>query len=558
MAQYLDGAREDFDVIKHNPNTVVSGSNASYIDLLNAARMGFKAPERLKNIQYHLDLPAFIDYMLLNFYLGNFDWAHQNYYAAVNRETQTGYRFYTWDAEHVMRYSDVNYNNTAKNDKGGPTEIHTLLRENEEYRMMFADAVYKHCFNEGALTPDSFKESFLYRKNEIDKAVILESARWGDYLKATTGTTYTRNDHWLPEVEKVLKDYIPKRRDIVINQFRSSANRLFPQVMPPVIQSEDMPLSKVKKISLVNPNLAEGDIYFTVDGSDPRMTGGGVHGRKYAGAIQVDKNTQIKARFKSKNTGEWSALAEEMYLLDALAGEELIITEIMYDPDNGYPEFIELMNNGEEPVFLKGISFTKGISWTFAGNDLLQPGKGLVLTGDTSLFAKVYGYRAHGQFTKKLSNDGETIILKNSFNLVIDSVTYSNSVPWPVLPGDGYSIELKDISLDNSLAENWKVSDKKHGTPYRPEVLQQWDALIFPNPVKDFATISLGESELSFSKFRIEIFNHAGLLVKSLKAESYNSEITFDMTGMSVGFYYLRLIPETSGFGVTALKLIKM
>jgi hypothetical protein len=558
MAQYLDGSRADFDVIKHNPDNIVSGSNSTYIDLLNAARMGFKTPESLKKIKAHLDLPAFVDYMLLNFYLGNFDWAHQNYYAAVNRETQTGYRFYTWDAEHIMRYSDVNYNNTLKNDKGGPTEIHTLLRENEEYRMMFADAVYKHCFNDGALTPESFLESFLYRKNEIDKAVILESARWGDYLLATTGTTYNRNDHWLPEVEKVLKDYIPKRRDIFINQLRNSSNRLFPQVMPPLIQSEDMPLSKAKKINLVNPNLTEGDIIFTVDGSDPRMIGGRVYGRKYAGALQIEKNTLLKARFKSKNTGEWSALAEKMFLIDASVGEELVISEIMYHPDNDYPEFIELMNSSDEPVFLKGITFTKGISWTFADNDLLQPGKGLVLTGDTSLFYKVYGYRAYGQFTKKLRNEGETIILKNSFNLVIDSVSYSSASPWPVIPGDGYSIELKDISSDNSLAENWKVSEKKYGTPFRPDVSQQWDAFIFPNPVRDYATISLGESELSFSKFGIEIFNHAGLLVKSLKAESYNSEITFDMTGMSEGFYYLRLIPETSGFGVTTLKVIKM
>ena len=558
MAQYLDGAREDFDVIKHNPDNIVSGSNISYYQLLNVARMGFKSPESLKNIQKHLDLPAFIDYMLLNFYLGNFDWAHQNYYAAVNREAQTGYRFYTWDAEHIMRYSEVDYNNTLKNDKGGPTEIHTLLRENEEYRMMFADALYKHCFNDGALTPESFEESFLYRKNEIDRAVILESARWGDYLKATTGTTYNRNDHWLPEVEKVLKDYIPKRRDIFINQLRNSSNRLFPQVMPPLIQSEDMPLSKAKKINLLNPNLTEGDIIFTVDGSDPRMTGGKVNGRKYAGAIQIDKNTILKTRFKSKNTGEWSALAEKIFLIDASVGEELVITEIMYDPDNGYPEFIELMNNGEEPVFLKGISITKGISWNFADNDLLQPGKGLVLTGDTSLFYKAYGYPAYGQFTKKLSNDGETIILKNSFSLVIDSVTYSNSVPWPVIPGNGYSIELKDMSMDNSLAENWKVSEKKHGTPFRPDVSQQWGAFIFPNPVKDFATISLGESELAFSKFGIEIFNHVGIKVKSSAVESYNSDINISMAEMSDGFHYIRVIPENPIFEVIVIKVLKL
>ena len=79
-----------------------------------------------------------------------------------------------------------------------------------------------------------------------------------------------------------------------------------------------------------------------------------------------------------------------------------------------------------------------------------------------------------------------------------------------------------------------------------------------PNPAKDKATINVGNQELAFAKFGVEIFNHAGLMVKSLKTESYNSEITFDMTGMSVGLYYLRLIPETSGFGLTTLKVIKL
>jgi hypothetical protein len=114
LAEYLDASREDFDIIKHNPNNIVQGSNVAYNEMLGLARKGLSTPDALKNIQKYLDLPAFIDYMILNFYLGNFDWAHQNYYAARNRVTKSGFRFYTWDAEHVMRYSDVNYNNTQK------------------------------------------------------------------------------------------------------------------------------------------------------------------------------------------------------------------------------------------------------------------------------------------------------------------------------------------------------------------------------------------------------------------------------------------------------------
>lgn len=230
----------------------------------------------------------------------------------------------------------------------------------------------------------------------------------------------------------------------------------------------------------------------------------------------------------------------------------------MYHPEDGYPEFIELMNTGEDPVFLHGFSFTKGISYLFDRDDAVYPGKGIVLTNDTLLFKKLYRFSAYGQFRNNLSNQGETLILRNNLNLVIDSLTYSNTSPWPVIPGDGYSIELKDISSDNTLAGNWKVSEKKHGTPFRPEVSQQWEAVIFPNPVIDFATIRTGEPELAFSKFVIEIFNHAGLLVNSIKTESYNAEIKIDLTGMNVGFYYLGLMPEKSGYGVTILKVIKM
>jgi len=144
LSEYLDAEREDFDIVKHGPDEIVSGSNDFYLLMLERARAGFPTYTSLEDFQQYLDLPAFIDYMLLNFYLGNYDWARHNYYAASNKLTGTGVRFYTWDSEHVMRFLDVDYDNTEKNNEGSPTEIHTLLKENEEYRMMFADAVYKH------------------------------------------------------------------------------------------------------------------------------------------------------------------------------------------------------------------------------------------------------------------------------------------------------------------------------------------------------------------------------------------------------------------------------
>lgn len=540
MAEYLEAEREDFDIVKHNSNTVVSGSNASYKELLNLARQGVNTPQGFKNIQKYLDIPAFIDYMILNFYLGNYDWAHQNYYAARNQTRQSGYRFYTWDAEHVMRYSDVDYNNLDKNDKGGPTEIHTMLKQNIEYRMMFADAVYRHFFNNGALTPENFEKSFRTRVDEIDDAIILESARWGDYREDISEVTYTKNDYWTPEVNKVLNSYIPKRRDIVISQMKGEIPRLYPINMPPRIEVQDL-TSMEKLVKLTPANSTDGIIYYTLDGSDPRLEGGLVRGLKYSGPFSVKNTSVIKTRFYSENMYEWSALAEEQVLFADVFGKSLVINEIMYHPKENNPEFIELLNTGEESISLDGIRFSDGIDFKFA-NAYLAPHKGLVLTNDSALFRTVYGFGAFGQYEKRLDNSGESLIVKNRFNQLVDSVTYSDTIPWPILAdGQGYSLELILPDSDNSQAVNWKASDVINGTPFEPEMQTEKERNLFPNPFLDVVTIQMDNTESPYGNYRIEIFNQFGSKIRDLEVQSFNSNLELNLSQLKSGLYIFQI-----------------
>ncbi|MCF6332405.1 MAG: lamin tail domain-containing protein, partial [Draconibacterium sp.] len=560
LSEYLDAEREDFDVIKHNPNDIVSGSNEFYLEMLARAREGLSTEKGLQDIQKYLDLPAFIDYMLLNFYLGNYDWAHQNYYAARNRIKQTGFRFYTWDAEHVMRYSKVDYNNTKKNDEGGPTEIHTLLKKNPEYRMMFADAVYKHCFNDGVLTPENFEKSFLFRKNEIEEAIILESARWGDYLQEESDTTYTKNEFWVPEVNKVLEEYIPQRRDIVIGQFRDVGNNLFPNYMPPVIEIDERSTEWQKIVKLVNPNSSNGNIYFTIDGTDPRRVGGAIQGTKYSEPVEIGYSTILKARFYSQADYTWSALAEKSFLFDDVFGENVVIDEIMYNPETDYPEFIELVNAGDAPVHLQGFTFSEGIEYSFKNGESIQPGAGLVLTNDTALFKSVYKFKASSQYQKRLSNGGETILLKNGLNQLVDSVTYTDTVPWPELAdGDGYSLELIDTGLDNALPSSWRASSEIYGSPYNAETKLDLNVEMYPNPFNDGFNIVLDNPELANGNFTIDVFNAQGSKIKRFVLESYNSSIRINMEDIAPGLYLIRIISANNKqFKSVVLKAVKL
>ena len=41
----------------------------------------------------------YIDYMLMNIYIGNVDWPFNNFYAGINTADPTGFEFFRWDSE---------------------------------------------------------------------------------------------------------------------------------------------------------------------------------------------------------------------------------------------------------------------------------------------------------------------------------------------------------------------------------------------------------------------------------------------------------------------------
>jgi len=56
--------------------------------------------------------------------------------------------------------------------------------------------------------------------------MVAESARWGDYrrdvhpYKQPPYELYTRDQHWRPEVKRLLEEYFPKRSGKVLEQLQ--------------------------------------------------------------------------------------------------------------------------------------------------------------------------------------------------------------------------------------------------------------------------------------------------------------------------------------------------
>jgi hypothetical protein len=475
--EYLGGADEDYDVIKHTATTVVSGeatAAANYAAMLNLARQDMSVLANYQAATQKIDIDNLITYMLINYYTGNDDWAHHNWYATYNRVDPNGkWRFHSWDAEHVFK--NLNYNAIQTGGYlGSPEEVHLLLMANPEYRLRFADMVQKHMFNGGVLTPSGIAAVYSARVQEADRAMVGESARWGDSHTTTSEPAYYTREHWLTTQNDLLSNYFPFRTNVVLGQF--NARSWLASVAAPAFSNYGGQVTPGYDLSITPPPGLTA--YYTLDGSDPRAVGGAINGTPYMTPIDISAGMTVKAR--TFDGVSWSALVEATFRVAAPAdATNLRISEIHYNPaptsgvaDPQDLEFIELYNPSAHAVSLDGVQVTEFANPAYVfPNGLTLPAAGrIVIAKNPTVFQSVYGAGinlAPGNYGDgNLSNGGERIVLLGSSGQTIQDFSFDDVAPWPTAAdGGGHSIELIDPFADPSNGANWRASYYLGGSP---------------------------------------------------------------------------------------------
>ena len=84
MASYFGGESDDYDAL--NSGTPRSGDKNAWNTMIGIADGNITDPVQYANILEYLDVDSLIDYMLVNFYVGNRDWDGHNWRAARKRE----------------------------------------------------------------------------------------------------------------------------------------------------------------------------------------------------------------------------------------------------------------------------------------------------------------------------------------------------------------------------------------------------------------------------------------------------------------------------------------
>ena len=300
-ASYYGGDKEDWDAFKHKSFELNQGNRTALNQMLSLCQEASSSYEAYQRVQgrsvdgtanadypHLLDVPNYIDYMLVNMWAGNWDWPWNNYWLARDRSDEsTGFKFYCWDSEDVMLSprSPVSIDKITSPDASDVGQIHAYLRANPEYQLLFADHIHRFFFNGGMLTPEALGERYETIAGAIELAMISELARWGD--------EFGRNidmDDWYSMRDRILNNYLPQRSDIVLQQFRNAG--LYPSVAAPVfhVAGQHQHGGAVDTGAMLTMEDASGTVWYTLDGSDPRVPEQGASSDGGGASVFVTEN----------------------------------------------------------------------------------------------------------------------------------------------------------------------------------------------------------------------------------------------------------------------------
>lgn len=450
------GGTNDWDIMNHGG--LDEGDTVAWDEMLKLAKTvngGFTTLANYQSILTRLDATEYIDYLLVNMYGATWDWPNNNWYAARERSAAGRWRFHVWDAEGFMSNSGGKTNgydtigrdllNGSYTNKHGICILYSRLRFSPEFRLLFADRAHRHCFNGGALTATNALAELCALKARLDPTM--------QYVRGTS-VNVANQTNW-----------IAQRPAYMMAHLRQYG--LWPNTGPPLFAHPGGSVTNGFAFELSNTN-ASGQVYYAFDGADPRAPGGGVAGSLYAAPVVLDRSRHVKARVWTG--AEWSPVTEATYISDLPA---LVITEIMYHPDGTAPaEFIELYNAGSHALDLSNVSFTRGVTFHFAGSAVttLNPGEYVLVVQNLAAFASRYstnGLRIAGSYNGQLSDKEEGIELSHAYFGALQSFDYTDDW-YRLTDGGGFSLTIRDPALHRTLwseKAGWRPSSVYGGSP---------------------------------------------------------------------------------------------
>ncbi len=249
-------------------------------------------------------------------------------------------------------------------------------------------------------------------------------------------------------------------------------------IQPPTISAPGAMVTNGYTVTVTPPPGAT--LYYTTDGTDPRLNGGNVSPSASSnnGPVTITVNNNVRVFARATKAGSWKSTwggpAAETFFTTT---PSLRITEIMYHHlppapgstnSEGDYDFIEVKNIGAVPLNVNQYRIGGGIQFQFP-NVVLAAGQSAVIVADVASFQARYGVGIQilGTFTGNLNNAGDHLTLLGALQEPILDFFYSDSW-YPATDGFAFSLVTVDENAPTSAwntAANWRPSSDLGGSP---------------------------------------------------------------------------------------------
>lgn len=302
---HFGAEKEDWDAI--NFGTPINESRGDYWNTLVslAAQVSSAGSESARTAAYmkvqglnpdgsnhpawadFLNVENLCDYLLVNWYTGNADWPHRNYYTGRERDlldpigwrgsrTSTGTHFFMWDVETSMLL------NSSIDQTGATSGVNVpygSLRASKEFQMKMGDRAHRALFNGGALTATASMARYADLTKNHRSILIPELARWGDQHGSQRTIA-----QWESAYQQIQSQWLADRSPELVEILRKA--KLYPDLPAPRYSQHGGEVALGGGPSLSVP-LSVRQIYYSYGPKDsdltdyhhpldPRLPGGGI------------------------------------------------------------------------------------------------------------------------------------------------------------------------------------------------------------------------------------------------------------------------------------------
>ena len=434
LSQYYGGEEDDYEAVNGNINNgnptpngwalgeVYDGSGEAWTNITQLADQdGSGNPTGgYQELKEAVNLPQYLDYLLV-WMAGR---AENEFRAGGSIDGSVPYTFTLNDADGWLRGTSDNTGNA------GPGNIYgTLVDEGDpEFLTLLSDRINNMFGEGGVLSPERATERLQTRLDEMELSFVLESARWSSINEARTPDSFDS------AANSALSNMLPNLASAMIENFR--ARGLYVDFDAPSFEINGTLQNggAIESGDLLTLD-AEETIYYTTDGTDPRLVGGGIN----PNAIAFDASTSSTTVFPEGSVWKY---------LDDGSNQGAAWRSASFD-DSSWASGASELGFGDDPVTL--------ISFGGDPNDVIA----------TTYFRRTFEVtESFDTATLDLFYDDGAIVYLNGIEIGRTS-NLSGNVTWETFAsssvGDGANISF-DISSALQLGTNTLAIEIHQGT----------------------------------------------------------------------------------------------